>query len=328
MELHQLEYFLAVEKARSFSAAAQEICVSQSTLSQQIRKLEETLGVRLLIRGSRGVRLTPAGEEFALYARRITCEIHRAREAMQQYTSFVKGNLRIGMVSICGHLGMHKPITAFMKAYPGITLEVREANTDELVDMLLDRRIHVAFMTSPFISNGSIEFHPLLEDDILVLLPSSHPLAVCEEIDLCDLAHDRFLMIRSSTGLRNALVQACVSCGFEPNIVLETSHAETLQSFVEEGLGVAFIGRRVASRVAAGRTRAVQVRPRLRRQSGLGLLNPSASAARLFRDFILQHQHTFFSDAPAEDVCRPPEGSGAAANAPRNSGHSRVSIVQ
>ncbi len=113
MEIHQLEYFLAVEKYRNFSTASLEICVSQSTLSQQIKKLEDELGVKLFIRYSRSVRLTPAGEDFLVHAQRIVSEIQQSRETIQKYISFDKGSIKIGVFPNMACLGLNKIITSF-----------------------------------------------------------------------------------------------------------------------------------------------------------------------------------------------------------------------
>jgi LysR family transcriptional activator of glutamate synthase operon len=293
VEIHQLEYFLAVEKFQSFSAAALEICVSQSTLSQQIRKLEDTLGVKLFIRGPRQVRLTPAGEEFIIYARRITSEIQRAKEAMHEYTSFTKGHLRIGAIPTIGYMGFNKLITAFIKEYPGIALEIQEANTDDLLSRLYNKEIHVAFITAPYVADFDIDFYPLTSDEIVVLVPATHKLALSPVIDLWELSQEKFLMIRSSTGFRNTLIRACNECGFEPDIVLESSHVEMLKGFVEEGLGVAFMGHRVASCIATESTVIVRIRPPIQRQNGLAICSSVPLSTRLFRDFVLNNANYY-----------------------------------
>lgn len=139
MEIHQLEYFLAVSTCMSFSTASMEINVSQSTLSHQIRKLEDELGVKLFIREPRSVRLSPAGEEFLEHTRKILAAIKTSQEAMQQYTNYIKGHLSIGAIPTIAYLGFNRIITKFIQSYPGISVEIHEANTDDLLQWMYEK---------------------------------------------------------------------------------------------------------------------------------------------------------------------------------------------
>lgn len=291
MEIHQLEYFLAVEKYRNFSTAAVEICVSQSTLSQQIHKLEDSLGVKLFIREPRSIKLSPAGEEFYTYARRIMSEVHRSIEAMQEYTNFNKGHISIGAIPTIAYLGFNRTIMKFIKAYPGISIEIHEANTDDLLKSLHEKKINIAFITSPYISDFPVDFYPLIYDEVSVLVPSTHRLANEPSIDFRDLADEKFLMIKSSSGYRNALTKACSEAGFDPSVILESSHVEVLRSYVEGEIGVALMGYRIAKSITNEHTSVVHIRKTVERENGLAVLqsNSLPLATKLFRDFALKH---------------------------------------
>lgn len=282
---------MAIKKYGTFSGASLEICVSQSSLSQQIHKLEEELGVKLFIRGSRVARLTPAGEEFSNYAQRIMTEIQNSRESMQEYTNFNKGHIKIGAIPTIGYLGFHRTIASFMQIYPGIQVELYEANTDDLLQWLHQKKINTAFITFPYMNDFNVDFYPLMDDKIVVLVSSEHPLADQSVIDLNDLTNEKFLMIKSSSGWRNSLVHACHECGFSPTVILDTSSVELLRSFVEEGIGVALMGHRIAQQVSTKLTSIVQLNQSMKRQNGLAILpdNRLPLATKLFRDFAIKY---------------------------------------
>jgi LysR family transcriptional activator of glutamate synthase operon len=292
MEIYQLEYFLAVERCRSFSAAALDICVSQSTLSQQIKRLEDELGVMLFVRGPRSVRLTPAGEDFVIHAKRILAEIQRSREAMHMYTNFNKGGIKIGAIPTIAYLGFNKIISNFMKNYPGIRIEIHEANTDDLLKLLQEKKINVAFITSPYSSDSEIDFYPFVTDRVAVMVSNSHPLANEIIIDLSDLSQENFLMIKSSSGYRQALIHACNQAGFEPRIILESSHVEMLRGFVEEGIGIALMGYRIAQCISSKSISIIPIRQVLvDRKNGLAIprYRRLPLTVQLFRDFTLKY---------------------------------------
>ncbi|MCL6594059.1 MAG: LysR family transcriptional regulator, partial [Alicyclobacillus sp.] len=270
-----------------------EICVSQSTLSQQIKKLEEELGVMLFVRGPRSVELTAAGRDFSAYAKRILAEIQRSREAMHQYTTYSKGEIAVGAIPTSGYLGFHKLIVRFMKAYPGIRLQIHEANTDDLLLGLQAHKIHVAFITSPFHTEAEVDFYPLVSDQVGVLLSRKHAQAGAQVVDLAELAHEPFLMIKSSSGYRDVLIRACHDAGFEPRMILESSHVEMLRAFVEEGVGVALMGMRIGRCLESSSTRVLPLQQLVERQNGLAVLRYRRIplSVRLFRDFVLKHAY-------------------------------------
>lgn len=298
MEIHQLEYFLAVEKYKNFSAASLEISISQSTLSQQIKKLEEELGVKLFVRHPRSVRLTPAGEEFLVHARTIVSEIKQSRETVQKYTNFDKGYIKIGVFPHAEYLGLNKIIIDFIRCYPGIHVEIHTANTDDLLKELREKKIQAAFINSPFTGDYEIDFKPLMSDRVVMLASASHPLAKEEIIDLRVLAQENFLMVKTSSWLRNALLEVCNDAGFQPKIILDCSHVEMLRDFLEEGIGVTLLGSRVAQRLSNSKTSIVPIKQVLERQSGLAIpkypFTKPPLATNLFQKFtfdaILKNQ--------------------------------------
>ena len=291
MEIHQLEYFLAVKSYRNFSIAAQEICISQSTLSQQIKKLEDELGVKLFIRYSRSVGLTPAGEDFSLHAQKIIDEIKHTHETVQKYKSLDKGYIRIGTFPNINYLGLEKILIRFIRQYPGIEVQIYTATTNELLKELREKKIHAAFINSPISGNYEIDFYPLIKDKMVSVLPSNHPLAHQSIIDLADLSCEKFLMDNSHPWVRNEINQACIDAGFEPSVILDCYQIEMIQSFLEDGVGVSLIGSRIAESINSPHISIIPIKQRIERNSGLALPKFTSKktpiATNVLRDFIL-----------------------------------------
>jgi DNA-binding transcriptional LysR family regulator len=295
MEIHQLEYFLAIEKYQSFSGASLEICVSQSTLSQQIRKLEKELGVQLFIRYPRSVCLTPAGEEFLEHAQKIISEIQLSRETVQKYTNFEKGLIKIGVIPSMAYLILNQVITNFIKSYPDFDFKIHTADTDDLLEGLRNKKVNVAFINTPFTDEYKIDFYLLMDDNIVVLVATKHPLANESLIDLSDLSKEKFLMIKSSSWFQNTLIHACNEAGFEPNIILDYGTIEMVRGFVEEGIGVALMGHHIAQSILNSNTLIVPIKQTLKRQIGLAVPRYTRIplGTSFFRDFTLKEVRKF-----------------------------------
>ncbi|EMT54803.1 transcriptional regulator [Brevibacillus borstelensis AK1] len=298
MELHQFEYVLAVEKHRHFSRAAEAISISQSALSQQIRKLEEELGIVLFERTTRSIQPTPAGLEFVQYAKRIIGEVERVKQAMQAHRTLERGKVTIGAVPILGYLGLTPAIAGFRKSYPGIDLEIREATSDHLLQWLHAGDIDLALTTFSLHhdTDEHIHFLPLLEDQLVLVTSHYHPLAQRKKIDLSEAAGEPFLAIKASHFMRNICEHACEEAGFTPTIIVESSQVETICGLVEEGMGVALFTHRVAKCFPRSRIAVVRLKKPFTKITGIALsrnhlLTPAANAfCRFLQEWQKEHE--------------------------------------
>jgi DNA-binding transcriptional LysR family regulator len=243
MELHQLRYVMSVAKHRHFSRAAEESCVSQPTLSQQIIKLEKELGVQLFERKIRSVRPTTAGEAVVFHAKRILKEIEQINESAKEYTSLLKGDVKIGILGIMGKIGLINYIDAFHKRYPGIYLHLLEVGFQDCVKLLRTSEIDVAFVLplSTKLSDPSIALHPLIMGRVMVLVPHGHPLAHKNDIAVVDLSRENFISWPENQSMHHVLIGVCRASGFEPNIVCECSQVETVVDLVSMGFGITLV---------------------------------------------------------------------------------------
>ncbi len=245
MEIHQLEYVLAVGKNKNFTRAAQEINISQSSLSQQISKLESELGIQLFIRTTRSVELTPAGSEFMNLANRIMTEIHGTKIAMQEYSTIEKGQLSIGVIPVAGHYDIPSLLSAFYKAYPAVKLNLMEEQCFNLEAMVKSGKLDCAFVHLKN-SDHSIDAHPIISDKMVLVTSRLHRLAYDQSVALKDLHNELFITTPESSGHFLDFCDACNKAGFEPKVFVSCSSVKTILGFVKEGIGVTCLSSAVA----------------------------------------------------------------------------------
>ena len=246
MELHQLEYVRTVARHQSFTRAAEEISVSQSSLSQQINKLEGELGIRLFDRTTRKVRLTPAGVDFVRHSNNVFQEIDEARRTVQKYLSVEQGNITIGAFPAIGHYNLTALIADFQKAFPGVRLSFQEAECEELAGMLQESKVDIAFQSE--IDAPNVEFHNLYVDDIALIVNSFHPLATQQTVSLHELKNEKIIVPLPSSGIYQNLMKACDEHGFSPDIIYHCCQIDTNVGLVRENIGVGILSSRVAMR--------------------------------------------------------------------------------
>lgn len=237
MEIHQLEYVMAVAKYYSFTRAAEEINVSQPALSQQINKLENELGISLFVRTTRSVQLTPAGKEFLTHARLILSELIRARHCIQEYATIKKGHLSLGASMVMGYYNIPKLVSFFQDKFPGIKLDILEGECEELLNMLHTSKIDAAFVqiTKP---DDRFKSYKLVTDRKVLVTNHDHSFAKRLSVDLKDLKNEKLILTPDASGHYQDFYNSCRAADFVPNIALNCSVVNTILSFVREGLGI------------------------------------------------------------------------------------------
>lgn len=248
MQFHQLEYVLAVAKFHSFTRAAEEINISQSSISQQINNLEKELGVNLFIRTTRSVKLTSAGAAFVEHAARIMSEITAANQCIQEYASVNRGHLTLGIIPIVGHYFIPHLLASFQKKYPDIQLSLLENQCDELLEMLHSSKIDAAFVQqiSP---DYTFQYVPLVTDQMVVLTSDEHPLASKKSVHLKQLKNENFITTPITSGHYHDFFNACQAMNFNPKIRMTCSSVKTILGLVSEDLGITVLSSRVAATI-------------------------------------------------------------------------------
>jgi LysR family hydrogen peroxide-inducible transcriptional activator len=240
MELHQLRYFIAVARLRNFSRAAERCHVSQPSLSQQIMKLEDELGERLLERTKRKVELTPAGELFLEHAVHVTDEIELARDAVRDVRTLVRGRVILGALPTIAPYYLPTRLRTFSDRFPGIEVVVNEDTTAQLTQAILDKEIDLALVSLP-VNGRSLLVEKLFDEELLVVMPANHRLAVKARLSLRDMKDERFILMHESHCLSGQALRFCHGQGMAPNVNFRSAQIETILAFVGSGHGVSIV---------------------------------------------------------------------------------------
>jgi DNA-binding transcriptional LysR family regulator len=244
MELRHLRYFVAVADARHFTRAAVALGIGQPPLSQQIQALERELGTALFERKPRALTLTAAGEALLEDARRILRDVDRASERVRRVTRGESGRLRVGMINSAPfHPLIPKIIREFRRAHPQVALSLDEGPTPQLAAAVRDDVLDVAFVRPLIGSAPGLASEIVADEDMVVALPSGHPLAKKPAVSLLALSIEPFVLFPRAVGagLHDEIVSACRAAGFSPRIVQETSQVTSIVNLVAAGLGVSIV---------------------------------------------------------------------------------------
>jgi LysR family nitrogen assimilation transcriptional regulator len=239
MEFRELRYFMHVARAGSFSQAAGELNIAQPALSRQVRKLEQSLGVDLLIRHGRGVRLTSAGAVLLERADAIAQMLHQTAEQVKLSHDVVTGHVTLGVPPAAGLLLVPPLVTQFRSRFPHVSLHVREGISSMLQEWVPERRVDAAVLYNPP-PLESIQVLPVLQERMVLVGPPPSrrrrgtALETCRIQDIGDLP---LLMPSMPHNNRRVLEQAAIRHGVKVRIVLEIDGVALTKSMVRRGFG-------------------------------------------------------------------------------------------
>jgi LysR family transcriptional regulator, transcription activator of glutamate synthase operon len=293
MDVRQLRYLVALADERHFTRAAAREHIAQPALSQQIRRLEEEVGVALVERTTRRVTITDAGEMLVARARRVLAEIEAARTELQELRGLHAGRVNVGTMHTMGPVDVSFALAVFHERHPGVELTVREQSSEELADMLRYDELDMAFLSvTERIESHGLGLHQLVSEELVAILPTGHPLSTRGELRMADLAEEQFISFREGARLRELLSSAGRHAGFEPRIMLESNESERIRRLVARGMGVAILPRSDAEVAGAGVAVVTLTDPSLTRDITLawrdGRRHPPATAEflRLAREMF------------------------------------------
>ncbi|MDE5900843.1 MAG: LysR family transcriptional regulator [Muribaculaceae bacterium] len=233
MELRQLRYFVKAAETLNFSDAARALCIAQSTLSQQIKQLEDELGVLLFQRGSHSISLTEAGAELLSPATSTIREAEVCVERVQDLRQLLTGTLNIGVTFSFSPI-LTETITEFMKQYPGVKLNIFYKQTDELMQMLERRQVDFVLAFRTIERRDGVESHVLFENHLAAIVKSNHALAALDKVTPADLA--RFPIALPSKGLQARNAFDHLLAGHQPglNVRLELNEVNILLKLIRK----------------------------------------------------------------------------------------------
>lgn len=286
MDLRQLRYLVALAEELNFTRAAASEHIAQPALSQQIRRLEDELGLALVERTTRHVALTEAGGLLVVRARRILAELEAAKTEMEAVRGIDTGHVQIGAMHTMGPVDLSLALAMFHERHPHVGLTVLEASSEEMAEMLRIDELDLAFLSvTERIESHGLGLHQLVSEELVVLLPAGHRLAERSTVRMADLLGEPFISFRPGARLRELLFAAAHEAGFEPQVKLESNESRRVRRLVSRGLGVAILPRSDAIGPGAEVVVATLTEPSLRRDITLawreGRRHPPAASAFL-----------------------------------------------
>ncbi|HEY6094540.1 MAG TPA: LysR substrate-binding domain-containing protein [Gallionellaceae bacterium] len=236
MTLQELRYIVALADTMHFGKAAEACFISQSTLSAQIKKLEEFLGATLFDRSLKQVTLTPVGREIVASARLILEEANRIRELARQAVDPMERTVQLGVIPTLGPYYLPHVLSLLHGQYPKLRLLLREEMTPQVMTHLADGRLDAGLLALP-VSDPTLEVVPLFKEPFFAAVPASHTLAKSRKVPIDALANAGLLLLEEGHCLRDHALEACHLDGLQNEEIRATS-LETLRQMVGMGLGV------------------------------------------------------------------------------------------
>ncbi|MEA2428650.1 MAG: hypothetical protein QOF37_2278 [Thermoleophilaceae bacterium] len=275
MELRQLEYFAAVARHRNFTRAADESYVTQSALSQQVRRLEAELGLELFRRTPAGVELTPAGTDLLVRAETILAEMAQARAEMDAHAGVLRGVVHVAAADADAQR-LADALAAFHRGHPGIRISLRQASAGELAALLRTGSIDVAVAALHDEPPGVL-VTPLADEPLVAITAPDDALAAAGEVALTDLRGRAFIVAEPGTALRETVMSACAAAGFSPVPLFEVSDPVAVRALAGAGLGISLVPSSWLDQPgpAVGSAELAEPAPRHR----LSLLSPAAGGS-------------------------------------------------
>lgn len=242
MLLKQIQYFIAVAEYRHFTRAANHLFVSQSALSQQITKLENDLGLKLINREKLPIELTDAGKELLLHAGKVLNEIEEMQKQLQKYLPIEKRTIHLGMITGLGNINIANILSSFNTKYPDINFTITTKLTKELCHLLKEGSIDLGIFAAPYnIKEYNFEVLPLEQEEFVLIVPANHHLAQKECIELAETREEKHIFPTAENVSHDIFLAECKKSGFTPKIASECTGPGRRIDLVKGGMGIALI---------------------------------------------------------------------------------------
>jgi DNA-binding transcriptional LysR family regulator len=247
MEIRHLRTIVAVARHGSLTKAGDELFLTQSAISQQIRRLEEELGVEVFHRTSRRVQLTPEGRVIHGHAQRVLAAVDALHGDVEELTGLLSGQVRIGGMYPTGPYDLFAMLAGFRAAHPGVAIHMVEGTQEDILAALRADELDCAFTAlDPDTLGAEYEVALLGTDELVAVLPVGHPLAREARITFEQLAAEDLIAYRENSALRRRLERKMADHGLEPRNAFICTEMGAVRALASKGLGVAVIPRSVA----------------------------------------------------------------------------------
>ncbi len=239
MTLQELKYLVALADHGHFGRAAEACFITQSTLSTQIKKLENFLGITLFDRSLKRVTPTPIGKEILAAARNMVEEAEHIRELAKHAQNPMARTLHLGVIPTLGPYYLPHALTLVHKKHPGLRLLLREEMTPQILEHLNDGKLDAGLLALP-VTDDSLRVEPLFYEPFFAALPAGHPLAKREVLKVSDIMNEKLLLLDEGHCLRDQALDVC-GTGSRGREEVRATSLETLRQMVGMGLGLTLL---------------------------------------------------------------------------------------
>lgn len=242
MTITQLEYIVAIDTYRHFVTAAEKCFVTQPTLSMQVQKLEQELGVKIFDRSKHPLEPTPLGVQIITHARRILEQVDTFKEFLSYEIKGEIGQIRLGVIPTLAPYLLPLFLGDFLKAYPHYKLHIEELQTEQIIERLKDYRLDIGLAAIP-LEEKELKEYPLFEEAFTVFLNPLHPLKAKNQLQETDLKGQKVWLLQQGHCFRNQTLQICghEAGAQEEQFFYESGSIETLKGLVEHQAGLTLL---------------------------------------------------------------------------------------
>ena len=269
MDLRQLEILRAVADTGSVTAAGHQLHLSQSAVSRQILLLEEELDEQLFLRASGKIRITPAGTTLLALSRRVFEDIDATRSSILESRQTLAGTLRlVGGMTVCLYV-FPVLIKEFRRVHPAVEVKLTPGPTPRVVRLLRSGAADLGLVTLP-VEDPNLIVEPVIEEELLLVMASQHPLARKQEVTPQELVRQPFVLFEAGSNSRRTIEEFFLKEQISPKVVTETENVEIIKALVRARMGISIVPyQAVAREVAAGQLSCSRIKGhRLLRKTG------------------------------------------------------------
>lgn len=283
--------FVVLADTLNYMEAADQLFLTQSTLSKHIQALEKSLDITLFDRTTRRVQLSEAGSVFLPYARELDSVQAQCLTALDRYRQDRSLRLSLGSIPIMSQYRISELLSDFRRAHPEITLRIAEEDSQDLISLLHRGQCQLAFLrTDPEYAPLPEEFTAIRisEDRLAALVSNDHPLAGKDSVPLAELAAEDFLLFQEHSQMHGFSVHACQRSGFTPRVSFNGRRPENLAELASRGLGVALLMKKQAAALRLEKASLLDLEPAYINEISLCYLTdrPLSPTAKAFLRFI------------------------------------------
>jgi len=239
MELRQLEYFLMVSKVNSFTRAAERLYVSQPTVTNAVRSLEDELGIQLFDRSQKQAILTTEGKVFCNHVENLMHDVVKTISTINDLKNLNNGVIQIGLTPLAGIYPAPQLLAKFKNTYPALQLVFIEENVPDIHKLLIEDKLDLGITICD--NNTSIKFSRLSIQELVFCCYKDHSLAEKENIELTELIHEPFITFKEGCLLRNVIVDEFTRINTMPSIAFESNHIQTIKNLIACKAGISIL---------------------------------------------------------------------------------------